>query len=140
MKFDEFIAKVREKENNKVKSTEIEIKDIGKVTFIRPSESIILKFNNNLAKCYRGNIHENENIGVENVDIELMSSISSEFVYNSCPFFKEKELREMYKEYEFYDIPLIVFGNDEVIRVAVELNNIFKGIDLKKEIEDDIKK
>ena len=67
--------------------------------------------------------------------MEEMAYIASELIYNSCSFFRSKELRAMYEEYEFIDIPLIILGFNETLRVANKVNSIFKGLELKKETE-----
>ena len=135
----EFLNKVREKEAKKVKITKIEIKEIGEVEFQRPNESELLRYNNEMMKCYKGTLKDKDNISMENMDIEGMALNASELIYNSCSFFREKELRDMYKEYEFIEIPLIILGKTEVLRIANSINAIFKGLEVKKETEEEIK-
>lgn len=135
----DFLNKVREKEEKKVKIAVIDIEGIGEVEFQRPKESDLLKYNNDLIKCYRGNLKDKDNISTENLDMEEMGYIASELIYNSCSSFRSKEIRAMYQEYEFIDIPLIVLGIDETLRVANRINAIFKGLELKKETDEDIK-
>lgn len=135
----EFLNKVREKEAKKVKITKIEIKEIGEVEFQRSNESELLRYNNEMMKCYKGTLKDKDNISMENMDIEGMALNASELIYNSCSFFREKELRDMYKEYEFIEIPLIILGTTEVLRIANSINAIFKGLEVKKETEEEIK-
>lgn len=135
----DFLNKVREKEEKKVKIAVIDIEGIGEVEFQRPKEADLLKYNNGLIKCYRGNLKDKDNISAEDLDMEEMAYIASELIYNSCSFFRSKELRTMYQEYEFIDIPLIILGFNETLRVANKVNSIFKGLELKKETEEDIK-
>lgn len=135
----DFLNKVREKEEKKVKIAVIDIEGIGEVEFQRPKEADLLKYNNGLIKCYRGNLKDRDNISTEDLDMEEMAYIASELIYNSCSFFRSKELRAMYQEYEFIDIPLIILGFNETLRVANKVNSIFKGLELKKETEKDIK-
>lgn len=135
----DFLNKVREKEEKKVKIAVIDIEGIGEVEFQRPKEADLLKYNNGLIKCYRGNLKDRDNISTEDLDMEEMAYIASELIYNSCSFFRSKELRAMYQEYEFIDIPLIILGFNETLRVANKVNSIFKGLELKKETEEDIK-
>lgn len=135
----DFLNKVREKEEKKVKIAIIDIEGIGEVEFQRPKEADLLKYNNGLIKCYRGNLKDRDNISTEDLDMEEMAYIASELIYNSCSFFRSKELRAMYQEYEFIDIPLIILGFNETLRVANKVNSIFKGLELKKETEEDIK-
>ena len=135
----DFLNKVREKEEKKVKIAIIDIEGIGEVEFQRPKEADLLKYNNGLIKCYRGNLKDRDNISTEDLDMEEMAYIASELIYNSCSFFRSKELRAMYQEYEFIDIPLIILGFNETLRVANKVNSIFKGLELKKETDEDIK-
>jgi hypothetical protein len=137
--FQEFLNKVREKEAKKVKVAKVEIEGIGEVEFQRPDESELLRYNNELAKCYTGTLKDKENISMGNVDMERMALNASGLIYHSCSFFKEKELRDMYKEYEFIEIPLIILGTTEVLKVANRINAIFKGLEVKKETEEKIK-
>lgn len=135
----EFLNRVKVKEASKVKIAKIEIKGIGEVEFQRPKESELLRYNNEMMKCYKGTLKDKDNISMENMDIEGMALNASELIYNSCSFFREKELRDMYKEYEFIEIPLIILGTTEVLRIANSINAIFKGLEVKKETEEEIK-
>lgn len=135
----EFLNKVKEKEENKVKIAKIEIKEIGEVEFQRPKESELLRYNNEMMRCYKGTLKDKDNISMENMDMEGMALNASELIYNSCSFFREKELRDMYKEYRFPEIPLIILGTTEVLRIANSINAIFKGLEVKKETEEEIK-
>lgn len=135
----EFLNRVKVKEASKVKIAKIEIKGIGEVEFQRPKESELLRYNNEMMRCYKGTLKDKDNISTENMDMEGMALNASELIYNSCSFFREKELRDMYKEYEFIEIPLVILGTTEVLRIANSLNAIFKGLEVKKETEEEIK-
>lgn len=137
--FQEFLNKVREKENKKVKIAVVEVEGIGEIEFQRPNESELLRYNNEIMKCYKGTLKDKDNISMENMDMEGMALNASELIYNSCSFFKEKELRDMYKEYEFIKLPLVILGITEVLRIATTINAIFKGLEVKKETEEEIK-
>lgn len=137
--FQEFLNKVREKENKKVKIAVVEVEGIGEIEFQRPNESELLRYNNEIMKCYKGTLKDKDNISMGNMDMEGMALNASELIYNSCSFFKEKELRDMYKEYEFIKLPLVILGITEVLRIATTINAIFKGLEVKKETEEKIK-
>lgn len=137
--FQEFLNKVKEKENKKVKIAVVEVEGIGEIEFQRPNESELLRYNNEIMKCYKGTLKDKDNISMENMDMEGMALNASELIYNSCSFFKEKELRDMYKEYEFIKLPLVILGITEVLRIANTINAIFKGLEVKKETEEEIK-
>ena len=113
----EFLNIVKEKEEKKVKIAKVEIKEIGEVEFQRPKESELLRYNNEMVKCYKGTLKDKDNISMENMDMEGMALNASELIYNSCSFFREKELRDMYKEYRFPEIPLIILGTTEVLYI-----------------------
>lgn len=135
----EFLNKVREKEAKKVKVAMVEVEGIGEIEFQRPDESELLRYNNEMMRCYKGTLKDKDNISMENMDMEGMALNASKLIYNSCSFFREKELRDMYKEYEFIEIPLIILGTTEVLRIANSINAIFKGLEVKKETEEEIK-
>lgn len=135
----EFLNKVREKEAKKVKVAIVEVEGIGEIEFQRPKESELLRYNNEMMKCYKGTLKDKDNISMGNMDMEGMALNASELIYNSCSFFREKELRDMYKEYRFPEIPLIILGTTEVLRIANSINAIFKGLEVKKETEEEIK-
>lgn len=137
--FQEFLNKVKEKENKKVRIAVVKVEGIGEIEFQRPNESELLRYNNEIMKCYKGTLKDKDNISMENMDMEGMALNASELIYNSCSFFKEKELRDMYKEYEFIKLPLVILGITEVLRIANTINAIFKGLEVKKETEEEIK-
>lgn len=137
--FQEFLNKVKEKENKKVRIAVVKVEGIGEIEFQRPNESELLRYNNEIMKCYKGTLKDKDNISMENMDMEGMALNASELIYNSCSFFKEKELRDMYKEYEFIKLPLVILGITEVLRIATTINAIFKGLEVKKETEEEIK-
>lgn len=146
MTLQEFIKKAKEKENNKVKIVHFEVEGFGKIEFIRPTESDLIKFNNDLASCidveYKGISDEEKRkkeINIESFDFSKYAAVSSEFIYKCCSFLREKEVRDMYPDTEFYDIPLVVFGQNEVIKIASELNNQFKGVETRKEVTEAVK-
>lgn len=137
--FQDFLNKVREKEAKKVKIAKVEVEGIGEIEFQRPDESELLRYNNEMMRCYKGTLKDKDNISMGNMDVEGMALNASELIYNSCSFFREKELRDMYKEYKFPEIPLIILGTTEVLRIAHSINAIFKGLKVKKETEEEIK-
>lgn len=146
MTLQEFIKKAKEKEDNKIKIVHLEVEEFGEIEFIRPKESDLIKFNNDLASCidveYKGINNEEERekgIDIESFDFSRYAAVSSEFIYKCCSFLREKEVRDMYSDTEFYDIPLVIFGQNEVIKIASELNNQFKGIETRKEVTEAVK-
>lgn len=141
---EEFISKARKKEENKVKITKLEVEDFGEIEFQRPAESVIFKFTSDLLSTTRGidlknDKSEKEDINISDFDIYSLTKISSAFVYDCCSMMREKKVRDLYPKSDFKDIPFLILGEDEVIRIATELNKIFKGEKTFKETSEDIK-
>lgn len=136
----DFINKVQNRENNKVKITVIQVEGFGDVEFHRPSEAELLRYSNEILNCYKGDFKSDEvEVDVSNFDMEKMISNASTLIYNSCSYFRAKEIRDMYKENEFTEIPLIILGTQEVLKIANQLNEVFSGKKTKENIENTIK-
>lgn len=138
---DSFLQKIREKEENKVRVVVLEVEGIGEIEFVRPKESDLLAFNNQMLKCYQGDMSEmsGNKIDISQMDMEHLSGISSELIYKCCSLFSEKKVRDMYVDVEFYQIPLMILGASETIKIASELNDKFKGVKVAQETEKAIK-
>lgn len=134
-----FLNKVMEKEAKKVKITSVDIEGIGEVEFHRPKESQLIRYTNEIPRCYLGDIKEKEEISLDKLDMEGMSLNASELIYDSCSFFRAKELRDMYKDVEFIKLPLIILGTTETIRVANIINEAFNGIKITQNTDEEIK-
>lgn len=86
------------------------------------------------------NGNKNAELGVDfKIDYIEMVKEASKLVYNCCPMIREKEVREMYPKNEFIEIPELIFGANEVIRLAGELHKAFSGFQEAKKTADDIK-
>lgn len=71
--------------------------------------------------------------------MDKFAKASSVFVYNSCSMLRTKEIREIYKKNHPEDIPLELFGMNEVIAIAVDVFNKFEGRKEVTEVEEDVK-
>lgn len=135
MEFQEFLNKVRENEEKRLKFIELEVTGIGNMVFTRPKNSDLLEYITDVTKSSKyGKDGE-----VEEMDYEKMVVASNKLVYNSCGFLQKKEIRDEYKNYSPYDIPSVIFGFEETIRLASEISDKFGAVKAKEELEDDIK-
>ena len=147
MTLEQFIQKVREKEESKIKITTLQIENFGEVEFERPNTSVMLKFQKEIMASYNSEITETEDeenqevkkIKTSDIEMDKFAKASSVFVYNSCSMLRMKEIREIYKKNHPEDIPLELFGMNEVIAIAVDVFNKFEGRKEVKEVEEDVK-
>lgn len=147
MTLEQFIQKVREKEESKIKITTLQIENFGEVEFERPNTSVMLKFQKEIMASYNSEITETEDeenqevkkIKTSDIEMDKFAKASSVFVYNSCSVLRTKEIREIYKKNHPEDIPLELFGMNEVIAIAVDVFNKFEGRKEVAEVEEDVK-
>ena len=147
MTLERFIQKVREKEESKIKITTLQIENFGEVEFERPNTSVMLKFQKEIMASYNSEITETEDeenqevkkIKTSDIEMDKFAKASSVFVYNSCSMLRTKEIREIYKKNHPEDIPLELFGMNEVIAIAVDIFNKFEGRKEVTEVEEDVK-
>lgn len=135
MEFQEFLNKVRENEEKRLKFIELEVAGIGNMVFTRPKNSDLLGYITDVTKSSK----YGKNGEVEEMDYEKMVVASNKLVYNSCDFLQKKEVRDEYKNYSPYDIPAQIFGFEETIRLASEISDKFGAVKAKEELENDIK-
>lgn len=141
MTLQEFINRARQKEEQKIKAITLEVVDFGEVTFTRPTKDELMEYTQVMMDMYQeANGNKNAELGVDfKIDYIEMVKEASKLVYNCCPMIREKEVREMYPKNEFIEIPELIFGANEVIRLAGELHKAFSGIQEAKKTTDDIK-
>lgn len=147
MTLEQFIQKVREKEESKIKITTLQIENFGEVEFERPNTSVMLKFQKEIMASYNSEITETEDeenqevkkIKTSDIEMDKFAKASSVFIYNSCSILRTKEIREIYKKNHPEDIPLELFGMNEVIAIAVDVFNKFEGRKEVTEVEEDVK-
>lgn len=142
LSFEEFLAKARENEDKKVKAITIDIDKFGKISFQRPSINIMLEFQKKMLESLGGVEFDKQkqvSFDMAELDIEDFAHASSKFIYETCEFIRRKEIRDMYSKYEFYDIPLALFGDMEVINIATNVYNRFKGNEEIEKKVDEIK-
>lgn len=148
MDLQEFIRKAREKESKKLKITQIEIEGFGLVEFQRPALKDILNYVDDISNATEteieviGETEEGEpktKETVKNQDMKKILEASSKFVYLSCSLLRSKEVRAEFKVGDPYELPVEVFGFDEVIEVAGEILEVFNGNKEIKKIDEEIK-
>ena len=139
---EEFIAKAREKEDKKIKIVVLNIQGFGEIEFQRPSENNFLKFSNGMLSAIKDvdlDEKSTEKLKTENIDMVDFSKAASEFIYNSCSYMRAEEIRNIYRNSSFYDIPLCILGQSEVINIATKLYEAFNGKREAEEIQRDLK-
>ena len=154
--FDEFLEKVRNYEEKKVKIAVINIEDFGEIEVQRPTASEMLKYQKEMLSAIKdveldSNKTDDETpetdadktkkikMDTNNIDYEKFAKASSAFVYHSCSHIRNKAVRDMYPSVAFEDIPLNLFGENNIISIASQIYNVFNGKKEVKEVAETIK-
>lgn len=154
--FDEFLEKVRNYEEKKVKFAVINVEDFGEIEVQRPTASEMLKYQKEMLSAIKdveldSNKADDEipetdadkmkkiKMDTNNIDYEKFAKASSAFVYHSCSYIRNKAVRDMYPNIAFEDIPLNLFGENNIISIASQIYNAFNGKKETKEITETIK-
>lgn len=154
--FDEFLEKVRNYEEKKVKIAVINVEDFGEIEVQRPTASEMLKYQKEMLSAIKdvefdSNKADNEipetdadkmkkiKMDTNNIDYEKFAKASSAFVYHSCSHIRNKVVRDMYPSVAFEEIPLNLFGENNIISIASQIYNAFNGKKETKEVAETIK-
>lgn len=154
--FDEFLEKVRNYEEKKVKIAVINIEDFGEIEVQRPTASEMLKYQKEMLSAIKDveldrnkaddEISETDTdkmkkikMDTKNIDYEKFAKASSAFVYHSCSHIRNKVVRDMYPSVAFEEIPLNLFGENNIISIASQIYNAFNGKKETKEVAETIK-
>lgn len=154
--FDEFLEKVRNYEEKKVKIAVINIEDFGEIEVQRPTASEMLKYQKEMLSAIKDveldrnkaddEISETDadkmkkiKMDTNNIDYEKFAKASSAFVYHSCSHIRNKVVRDMYPSIAFEEIPLNLFGENNIISIASQIYNAFNGKKETKEVAETIK-
>ncbi len=154
--FDEFLEKVRNYEEKKVKIAVINIEDFGEIEVQRPTASEMLKYQKEMLSAVKDveldrnkaddEISETDadkmkkiKMDTKNIDYEKFAKASSAFVYHSCSHIRNKVVRDMYPSVAFEEIPLNLFGENNIISIASQIYNAFNGKKETKEVAETIK-
>ncbi|MGL6063765.1 MAG: hypothetical protein ACRC0S_01635 [Fusobacteriaceae bacterium] len=148
MDLQEFLRKAREKEGKKIRMISLEVDEIGIVDFQRPEDKDILEYTSEITKAAQfkkekklnKKTNEVEDIEVvESINLEIMHKAATKLVYLSCSLIRAKETRDEFKSNDPFNIPSLIFGSNEVLRIAGEIMKAFSGNKIAKKITDDIK-
>ncbi len=154
--FDEFLEKVRNYEEKKVKIAVINVEDFGEIEVQRPTASEMLKYQKEMLSAIKdvefdSNKADDEipetdadkmkkiKMDTKNIDYEKFAKASSAFVYHSCSHIRNKVVRDMYPSVAFEEIPLNLFGENNIISIASQIYNAFNGKKETKEVAETIK-
>ncbi|MFR9018737.1 MAG: hypothetical protein ACLVH8_03435 [Fusobacterium sp.] len=154
--FDEFLEKVRNYEEKKVKIAVINVEDFGEIEVQRPTASEMLKYQKEMLSAIKdvefdSNKADDEipetdadkmkkiKMDTNNIDYEKFAKASSAFVYHSCSHIRNKVVRDMYPSIAFEEIPLNLFGENNIISIASQIYNAFNGKKETKEVAETIK-
>ena len=154
--FDEFLEKVRNYEEKKVKIAVINVEDFGEIEVQRPTASEMLKYQKEMLSAIKdvefdSNKADDEipetdadkmkkiKMDTNNIDYEKFAKASSAFVYHSCSHIRNKVVRDMYPSIAFEEIPLNLFGENNIISIASQICNAFNGKKETKEVAETIK-
>ena len=154
--FDEFLEKVRNYEEKKVKIAVINVEDFAEIEVQRPTASEMLKYQKEMLSAIKdvefdSNKADDEipetdadkmkkiKMDTNNIDYEKFAKASSAFVYHSCSHIRNKVVRDMYPSIAFEEIPLNLFGENNIISIASQIYNAFNGKKETKEVAETIK-
>lgn len=155
--FDEFLEKARNYEEKKVKIAIINVEDFGEIEVQRPTANVMLKYQKEMLSAIKNVELDNKKaddadkdetdadkmkkikMDTNNIDYEKFAKASSAFVYNSCSYIRNKAVRDMYPSVAFEDIPLNLFGENNIISIASQIYNAFNGKKEAKEVAETIK-
>lgn len=148
--FDEFLEKARNYEEKKVKIAIINVEGFGEIEVQRPTANVMLKYQKEMLSAIKNVELDNKKaddadkmkkikMDTNNIDYEKFAKASSAFVYNSCSYIRNKAVRDMYPSVAFEDIPLNLFGENNIISIASQIYNAFNGKKETKEVAETIK-
>lgn len=131
--FQDFLNKVKQKQESKVKVIGLEVKSLGcSLTFTRPSDDELLDYSNDMANS----ITVNSNREIVNQDMKKMYKASKSLVYSCCSYLKEKELQEELKPIEPWDVVDMIFEQKEVMELATDIYKAFANGDISETIKN----
>lgn len=147
--FNDFLERVMKYEDQKVKVATIEVEDFGEMEVQRPSASVMLEYQKELFASMKDvNVEQKEsdtekeskiNLNTAEVDIEKLAKASSAFVYKCCSQLREKAIRDLYPKIAFEEIPLNLFGENNINAIAQNIYKVFKGKKVVEETTETIK-
>lgn len=141
MGLETFIERAREYELKKVKVIEKKIEGFGTIRFTRPPQVELLEYLESLASQAKPQVGTDSKDGdIEvNLTIGVIAMAASKLVYNCCVDLQSKEIREMFKGIDNYEIPLEMFGSGEIMRLGNFISTEFGSLEIKRKVTDEVK-
>lgn len=131
--FQDFINKVKQKQESKVKVIDLEVKSLGcSLTFTRPNDDELLDYSNEMANS----ITVNSNKEIVDQNMKKMYKASKSLVYSCCSYLKEKDLQEELKPVEPWDVVEVIFDQKEVLEIATDIYKAFANGDISETIKN----
>lgn len=131
MTLEEFRKKAIKKYNSRKKVLKLNIKDLGEVEFMRPSDERLSDFMSEIDEATELNGKD-----VESFNSKKLINAAKKLVYDTCPFLHDQELIEAFEVSEPYDIALKIFGTQGVNEIATRIVNEFKGGEIIEDIKN----
>lgn len=132
---EQFREKAMKKHKSRKMVAEIEVENYGKITFKRPKDSQMLTYLNETANS----IQTDDAGNVIGQDIVRLLDSSKELVYMSCPFLQDEKLKESLGIKDPLETPVELFGMKETMNIAKCIVEEFEGLQVDKEVDEEIK-
>lgn len=140
MGLETFLERARNYESKKLKVIEKEVEGFGKIQFCRPNQNELLEYLATITSKAKPKQIELGNVVVDmDIELSLFAKAASKLIYNCCTEMRSTEIREMYKGVDYHEIPLEMFGSNLVIELGTFISEKFEGVEVKKEVEEEIK-
>ncbi|WP_099192224.1 hypothetical protein [Tepidibacter mesophilus] len=130
-----FRKKAIEKEQQRIKFTDIEVDGFGLVRFNRPTDNQLIEYSNRISNAFKFN-KKGEVLGQ---DLTEIYEANKELVYITCEFLQDKKLRESLEIKDPMDMPFKVFGIDETQNLADKIDKAFSSESVKEKVEEEVK-
>lgn len=132
---EDFIKKATQKYQNRKNSMDIEVENIGILTFNRPTENELLLYMNRVSSAVVSDAKGN----VVSQDLNIMMDASKDLIYSTCSFLQNTELQKSLDVVDPLDVVIKVFGITKVIDIASQIGSEFMDEETKKKVETAIK-
>ncbi|WP_238899370.1 hypothetical protein [Clostridium sp. YIM B02500] len=128
----DFLNKSIDRSSKEKEEDQIEIPGWGKIPVKRPTNDQTLDFLNAQANSVKfdkkGNITE--------TDLRVLTDSAVQYVYFACPYLQEPELQEAHEIKDPFDIPIKVFGIENVVDIANLIHEKFSGEKIRRSIKN----
>lgn len=132
---EDFISKATKKYQDRKTSMDIDVEDIGTITFSRPTENDLLvyltKSGNSVVTDKKGNVISQ--------DMVAILDASKDLVYSTCSFLQNVELQKQLEVIDPLDTITKVFGITKAMEIASDIAQEFMDKDMQKKVEKKVK-